>query len=125
MASDDIYVRKDVYEADQRALIAEIKLGNEAVLKELRLFREEVNGRFSKLEARVEVLTGRIDALERRMGSLENFTTIGIGVITVLIALATFAMPISRAMRMFWKPRPPITLEQVEALINSKLEARK
>ena len=57
MASDDIYVRKDVYEADQRALRAEIRLGNEEVLKELRQFRVEINGKIE--EVRTE-LNGKI-----------------------------------------------------------------
>ena len=164
MASDDIYLRKDVYEADQRALIAEIKLGNNELLKAVREFREEINGRidqtdrkieqvrtelngridqtdrkieqvrvelhgeivqlrhdtesrFDKLEARVEVLSGRI-------ASLETFVTASTTFITLLIGLAVFIMPISRALRKFWTPKPQITLEQIEALIDRKLEAR-
>ena len=114
MASDDIYVRKDVYEADQRALRAEIRLGNEEVLKELRQFRveingkiadfrEEVNGRFSKLEARVDVLTGRVDGLERRIDALdhridriEGYVGTGIAFIAMLVTVVVFIEPISR-----------------------------
>ena len=33
MTSDDIYVRKDVYEADQRAIIAELQRGNAELLR--------------------------------------------------------------------------------------------
>ena len=131
MASEDIYLRKDVYEADQRALLAEIKLGNNEILKvfdqhrsEMRDFRGEVNDRFSKLEAQVVVLTGRVDGLERRIGSLENFVTAGISFIAMLVTLTVFLMPISRFMRRFWKPNPTITLGQVEELLNAKLAAR-
>ena len=139
MASDDIYLRKDVYEADQRALIAEIKLGNEAVLKELRLFREEVNDRFAKvdsrfdkLEAKVEVLSGRVDGLERRIDALdhridriEGYVGTGIAFIAMLVTVVVFIEPISRFVRKIFKPEPTITLEQIEALIDSKLQARK
>ena len=146
MASDDIYLRKDVYEADQRALIAEIKLGNEAVLKELRLFREEVNDRFAKvdsrfdkLEAKVEVVSGRVDGLERRMNGferqidaldhridrIEGYVGTGIAFIAMLVTVVVFIEPISRFVRKIFKPEPTITLEQIEALIDSKLQARK
>ena len=124
MASEDIYLRKDVYEADQRALIAEIRLGNNEILKVFGEFREEVNSRFDKLEAKVEVLTGRVDGLERRMSSLENFVTAGISFIAMLVTLTVFLMPISRFMRRVWKPRQTITLEQIEALIDAKIKAR-
>ena len=138
MASDDIYLRKDVYEADQRALIAEIKLGNEAVLKELRLFREEVNDRFAKvdsrfdkLEAKVEVLSGRVDGLERRIDALdhridkiEDYVGTGVAFIAMLVTVVVFIEPISRFVRKIFKPEPTITLEQIEALIDSKLQAR-
>ena len=163
MASDDIYVRKDVYEADQRALRAEIRLGNEEVLKELRQFRveingkieevraelngkieevrtelngkitefrEEVNNRFSKLEAKVEVLTGRVDGLEMRINALdhridriEGYVGTGIAFIAMLVTVVVFIEPISRFVRKIFKPEPTITIEQIEALIDSKLKA--
>ncbi|MBQ4431274.1 MAG: hypothetical protein II877_07195, partial [Synergistaceae bacterium] len=77
----------------------------------------DTESRFDKLEARVEVLSGRI-------ASLETFVTASTTFITLLIGLAVFIMPISRALRKFWTPKPQITLEQIEALIDRKLEAR-
>lgn len=182
MASEDIYVRKDVYEAGQRAIIAEIQRGNAEILRviernnselnlkleqyrnetkvaleklrselsskleqyqneskaELEKFKREVNSRFDKLEAQLVVLSGRVDALELRMGGLERRIDVqensinrvdvhlgtGIAFIAMLIGLVVFLMPISRFMRRFWRPKPTITLEQIEALIDAKLSAK-
>ena len=190
MASDDIYIRKDVNEANQRAIIAEIQRGNAELLRviekhnselnlkleqyrneskaeleqfknevsgkleqyrnesktELEQFKNEVSGkleqyrneskteleqskrevhsRFDKLEAQIVVLSGRVDGLEHRMSSLETFVTGGIGFIAMLITLVVFIMPVSRLITKLWKPKPEITLEQIEALIDAKLSAR-
>ena len=130
MASDDIYVRKDVYEADQRALRAEIRHGNEEVLKELRRFRVELNGKFSNLEAKFEVLNGkvsglerRIDVLDHRIDRIEGYVGTGIAFIAMLVTVVVFIEPISRFVRKIFKPEPTITIEQIEALIDSKLKA--
>ncbi len=130
MASDDIYLRRDVYTADQRALIAEIRLGNEAVIKEF-------NTRFNTLEAQVVVLRGRIDAIESRIGgveqqiaSLQNYVSMGIAFIALIIGLSVFIAPITKIVSRFLKPQPnpqpqpTITIEQIEALIDAKLAAR-
>ena len=182
MASEDIYLRKDVYEADQRALIAVIEKGNSEILRvlernyndlnikleqyrneskaELAQFREEVNnrfnkfegevnsrfgevndrfnkfegavsGRFDKLEARFDVLTGRVasveqsvDKLDRRIDRIEDYVGTGIAFIAMLVTIVVFIEPIARFVRKIFKPEPAITLEQIEALIDAKLNAR-
>ena len=129
----------------------EIKLGNEEVLREIREFRVEINGkiesvrselngkieqlrtdtndRFNKLEYKIEVLTGRVAGLERDVNFQQNLWGIGVGFISLVIVLVTFLKPISRYTRRFLKPKPDpkptITLEQVEALINDKLSAHR
>ena len=143
MASEDVYLRKDVYEADQRALIAEIRLGNNEILRVFGEFREEVNnrfnkfehevnGRFDKLESRVDVLAGRVDGLERtvdrldrRIDRIEGYVGTGIAFIAMLVTVVVFIAPISRLVRKIFRPEPTITLEQIEALIDAKLSGRK
>ena len=153
MASDDVYLRKDVYAADQRAIIAEMQRGNAEVLRVLEQFRSEtkeainqlrsetkeainqlrtdmyerfnqVDARIGKLESQVVVLSGRVDGLERSMESLHSYWGIGVGFVSLVIVLVTFLKPISRYTRRFWKPKPLITLEQVEALIDAKLSPK-
>ncbi len=83
MASDDIYLRKDVYEADQRALRMEISLGNERILKALEQFRVEMNGKldqfktevndkFDKIDGKFEKVDSRFDKVEGRLDKIEN-----------------------------------------------------
>lgn len=135
MTSDEIYVRKDVYAADQRALLAEIRLSHNEILKAFDQFKSEVNSRFDKIDARFDkmeaqmlVVSGRVTNLERQVSSLENFVMIGISFIALLIGLLVFLMPISRLTarltRRLWKPEESITLKQVEELINAKLQSR-
>ncbi|MBQ7216745.1 MAG: DUF1640 domain-containing protein [Synergistaceae bacterium] len=54
MSSSDIYVRKDVYEADQRALIAEIKLGNGEILRVIDQFRTEMQDMRKDFNSKIE-----------------------------------------------------------------------
>ena len=89
MASSDIYVRKDVYEADQRALIAELRLMHnellmkidekfdafkkevdkkfEAVDKKFDSFRNEVNQKFEGVNQKFEGVNIRFERLERKI----------------------------------------------------------
>ena len=131
MASDDVYLRKDVYEADQRAARAEIKLGNEEVLRAIEQFRIEINGkieefraevndrfakvdsRFDKLEARIDVLTGRVDGLEKRMDafdsrldSIQTYVGLGIAFVTMVITLYAFFAPLIKSAAKLFKPEP-------------------
>ena len=153
MASDDVYLRKDVYAADQRAIIAEMQRGNSEVLRVLEQFRSEnkaaleqlrsenkeaiselrtdmndrfnqVDTRIGKLEAQVVVLSGRVRELERSMTSMHSYWIIGISFVSLVIVIATVLQPMLRYIRMFWKPKPTITREQIEALIDAKLSPK-
>ena len=153
MASDDVYLRKDVYAADQRAIIAEMQRGNSEVLRVLEQFRSEnkaaleqlrsenkaaiselrtdmndrfnqVDTRIGKLEAQVVVLSGRVRELERSMTSMHSYWIIGISFVSLVIVIATVLQPMLRYIRMFWKPKPTITREQIEALIDAKLSTK-
>ena len=152
MASDDIYVRKDVYEADQRAAKAESRLGNEEVLKELRQFRveingkiaefrEEVNDRFAKVDSRFDKLETGFDALEARVDYMGNYldkriddthTYMGWGFasIAIIVAFAVVVIPALKIVKEFF--RPSVTVEKVkeisraiaEEVVESKLQPR-
>ena len=128
MASSDIYVRKDVYEADQRALIAEIRLANNEQLKKIEesfnTFKKEIDVRFNavekrldRIETKVEVLTTRVEGVEKRIGDTHNFMMIGFALLGLMIAF----MPIARFVKRWWR-RPVITVKKVEEMINAKLD---
>ena len=46
-ASDDVYLRRDVFEAKMDAFMAEIRLGNEQI-------RREMNDRFNVLDRKID-----------------------------------------------------------------------
>ena len=118
MASDDIYVRKDVYEADQRALRSEIKLGYEEILKELQQFKGEVNSRFDKLETRFDALEARVDYmgnyLDKRIDDTHTYMGWGFAIIAIIVAIAVVVVPASKFIKEFF--RPSVTIEQVKEI---------
>ena len=141
MASDDIYVRKDIYEADQRALIAEIRLGNEEILKALEQFKAEVNGKFEKIDSRFDRLETRLDALDAKVEYMGNYlnnriddthTYMGWGFATlgIIVAIAVVVLPASKMVKEFF--RPSVTIEKVkeisraiaEEVVDARLQAR-
>ena len=162
MANENEFVRKDVYEADQRALMSEIKLGNAEILKRFDQVAIELNGkiekinvelnnkidkfatdldkkidkvnadlssridkleaqtnsRFDKLEARIEIIDANVQYLNKRLDDTQLYMNWILGLIGILVAVAVVAVPVF--FRKIFKPS--ITLEQVEELINTKIE---
>ena len=116
MASDDIYLRKDVYEADQRALRMEISLGNERILKALEQFRVEMNGKleqfrsevndkFSKVDIRLNSLETKFNALEAKVDDMgvyfnsrisDTHTYMGWGFATIGIIFSSLQLRLNR-----------------------------
>ena len=144
MASDDIYVRKDVYEADQRALRNEIKAGNQEILRALEQFKSEVNSRFDKFEgevnSRFDKLESRVGALESRVGALEEkveyvgtalydrisdtHTYMGWGFATlgIVVAIAVVALPALKLFKVIKEHfRPSVTIEQVREIAREEI----
>ncbi|MBQ9419949.1 MAG: hypothetical protein IJU31_06170 [Synergistaceae bacterium] len=119
------FVRKDVYEADQRALIAEIRLGHAEILKKLEQveivldgkiekLRTELNGRLDQLEARIDATNVRIDDTHTYMGW-------GFGLMAAMIAFLVIISPAAEFFKKLF--RPSITLEQIDELITARLQA--
>ena len=83
---------------------------------------EGMNQRFDRLERKVEVLTARVDSLDSRITDTQNFMMIGFALIGFLVAFAVFVQPLAKFFKNWFKPA--VTLEQIEELINAKLENR-
>lgn len=113
MLSNDInineFVRKDVYEADQRALMTEIKLGNAEILK-----------RIDKLETKIEVINSRLDGLDARISDTHTYMGWGIAFIGIIVAIAVVALPVSEFFRKIFKPS--INLEDIKTLVATEVE---
>ena len=135
MLSNDIntneFVRKDVYEANQRALMAEIKLGNAEILKRFDQLSIEVNGRidklemktdkrFNELETKIEVINSRLDGLDARISDTHTYMGWGIAFIGIIVAIAVVALPVSEFFRKIFKPS--INLEDIKTLVATEVE---
>ena len=101
--SEDIYVRKDVFDAKMEAFMAEIRLMNE------------------QLRGEIRELGSRIDGVEKRMSSLEIMIYWILGTLSVAFAVLALA-PYLKKIR-----KPSITLNDVRRLIeenNALLEKK-
>ena len=100
MLSNDIntneFVRKDVYEADQRALMAEIKLGNAEILKKIDQLAIEVNGRIDKLETKIEVIDSRLNSLEKRVDNVKTYMGWGFSFVVIVIFITLLSLRVSK-----------------------------
>ena len=101
--SEDIYVRKDVFDAKMEAFMAEIRLMNE------------------QLRGEIRELGSRIDGVEKRMSTLEIMIYWILGTLSVAFAVLALA-PYLKEIR-----KPSITLNDVRRLIeenNALLEKK-
>lgn len=100
-ASEDVYLRKDVFDAKMDALLAEIRAVN----------------------IRIDAVNRRIDDMNIRIGDTQTMVYGGFTALGVLMTLLTFAPSLWSAVKNVRKPS--ITLEDVKRLIaESKLEAK-
>ena len=98
--SDDVYVRKDVFDAKMEAFMAEIRLMNGQLQSEIRA-----------LGSRIDRVENRIDGVEKRMSSLETMIYWILATLSVSFAVLALA-PYFREIR-----KPSITLDDVRRLI--------
>ena len=116
-ASDDVYVRKDVFDAKMEALFTKLH-------GDIQALSERIEGNFAKLSERIDgvnsSLSGRIDSLDKRMDDLRNGIYLWLVAITLVVS-----WPKAREILRNWiKPTSSITLEDVMRLIeenNAKL----
>mgnify|MGYP002622623748 CR=1 FL=1 len=131
--SDDVYVRKDVYEAHQQSMNAKLdmlleqqKVFQEEVRGEMKEFREELKVQrkdINELTRAVSVLSTRIDGLDARMGDLRNDIYLGLVVLGIIVGLPT----VQKIFQSYTERKPSFTLEDVKRLIeenNVKLERK-
>ena len=104
--SDDVYVRKDVFEAKMEAMFNRLH----AEIGEVRGDIKALSGRIDGLNAS---LSGRIDGLDKRIDDLRN------GIYLWLVAIGLFvSWPKLKELVQKWgKSTPSMTLEDVRRLI--------
>ena len=135
--SNDVYLRQDVFEAKMDAFMAEIRLMNEQTRSELRKeiqntkteLQKEIQDTKTELNEKIQANTtailqtnARIDVTNARLESLITMVYWGIALLGILITLAAVAPSIVQVLKGFSKSK--ITLEDVERLIDAKLQAK-
>ena len=118
--SDDIYLRRDVFEAKMDAFMAEIKLMNQNMRSELKQDINELSKAVSVLSTRIDGLDARIDGTNTRIDDLRN------GLYLWLVAIGTFiAWPKAKEFLQSRKTnKPNFTLQDVEILVTKIIDAK-
>lgn len=134
--SDDIYVRKDVFEVYMRNLGDKLDMileGQKALRQDINVLSERVSvldRRVDRLEARMDGLDKRIDGLDKRIDGVDKrIDDLRNGIYLWLVAIGLFlSWPKAQKMlQSFGKSTPSITLEDVRRLIeenNMKLSGK-
>ena len=135
--SDDVYVRKDVFDVHMQSINAKLDM----MLEEMKAQRQDINDlkktvsvmseridrNFDILSARIDGLDKRIDgvniSLSTRIDDLRN----GLYLWLVAIGLVVTILAWPKVQDMFWKlgkSSPSLTLEDVERLIDARMAGK-
>ena len=70
--SDDVYLRRDVFDAKMDAFMATMRLENQNMLIQI---RKELDERFAKVDEKFAKVDARLAKMDERLGNLENRVT--------------------------------------------------
>ncbi len=116
-ASEDVYVRQDVFDAKMEALFTRLdakigELKNE-LKSEISGFRTELKSEISELRGDIKALSSRIDGLEKRVEDTHTYAYW-----FIIIFLAMLALPfVNRWLEKYEERKSNVTLEDVKRLI--------
>ena len=115
--SEDMYVRKDVFDAKMEAFMAEMRLMNEQVRSEIRDLNARIDGMEKSVNTRIDgvekSVNARIDGLDARVDDLRNDIYLGL----VILGIVVSWLKVKKAVQELRKSAPSITLEDVKRLI--------
>ena len=135
--SDDIYVRKDVFDAKMEAFMAEIRLGNAEIKKDIELLDKKIDSKINqldqkfeakfdqlanRLEDRIAIVNTRIDDVHTRINDVQTSVYWGFTLLALLFAFITFAPSIADFLKNLRKPS--VSFEDVERLINQAIKPK-
>ena len=133
--SDDIYLRRDVFEAKMDAFMAEIKLMNQNMRSDLRqdihelskavsVLSERTDRNFEILSARIDRLDARIDSTNTRIDDLRNGLYLWLVVIGTFIAFMGVVVAWPRVKDFLTAQKNTLTIQDVERIIDAKLNSK-
>ena len=144
--SDDVYLRKDVFEAKMDAFMTEIKLMNQNMRSDLRQDIHELSkavsvlsertdrnfeilsARIDRLDARIDginsSLSSRIDGVNARVDDLRNGLYLWLVVIGTFISFITLFIAWPRVKDFLTAQKNTLTIQDVERIIDAKLNSK-
>ena len=122
--SDDIYLRRDVFEAKMDAFMAEIKLMNQNMRSELKQDINELSKAVSVLSTRIDGLDARIDGTNTRIDDLRNGLYLWLVVITAFISFFGVVVAWPKVKDFMTAQRNTLTVQDVERIIDAKINSK-
>lgn len=121
--SDDLYIRKDVFDARMDRLEALMSENNTRLEAKIDNVRTELKGE-------IKVLSERVDQnfayLNMRIDSIATYVGWGFAIIAVVVALLggmiTFAPSMWSFMKKQRRPKSSVSKKEIENIINASLE---
>ena len=118
------YVRKDVFDAKMEALMSNIHNEIQELSRRMDVEFANVRGDIKALNERFDSMERHIDGVEKRLDNriddLRSNIYLGLVVLGIIAGLST----LNKFMQWFENRRPAFTLEDVERLIDAKLNAK-
>ena len=126
--SDDVYLRRDVFEEKMDAFMSEIRFMNEQLRGEIREVNAKIDTVEKNLNARIDSveknlnaridgvekhLNARIDGVDARVDDLRNDIYLGLVILGIVVSWPK----LKEAAQKWGKSTPSITLEDVKRLI--------
>ena len=128
--SDDVYVRKDVFDVYMQSINAKLDM----TLEQIKELREEMKAQrkdINELMKAVSLMSGRIDGLDKRMDSLDkridgqqNYLYLVLVILGIIVALPTVQKMLQWHEERKEARKSSITLEDVERLVERLIDAR-
>ena len=119
--SDDIYVRKDIFEARMDRLEMLIEKNIAQLRSEIQEMRMELHQDIQKVDSKVEVLNERTESLKTSVYWGLSVMGIIVTVLTLIVGFAIFAPSLSEFLKGLRKPS--MTAEEVEKIFQRLIEA--
>ena len=138
--SDDVYVRKDVFDVHMQSINAKLDMTLEQIKElreEMKAQRQDINelmkavsvmsGRIDGLDKRIDgvnaSLSWKIDSVDKRIDDVRNGLYLWLVAIGLVVTI--FEWPkVQDMFRKLGKSSPSITLEDVERLIDAKMAGK-
>ncbi|MBQ6969492.1 MAG: hypothetical protein IJP85_04105 [Synergistaceae bacterium] len=115
--SDDVYVRKDVFDAKMEAMFNRLH-------GDIQALSERMDGNFAALSRRMDGLDKRMDGLDKRMDDLQHYLYLVLVLLGIIVALPSVQKALQWREERKEARKSSITLEDVERPIDARMAGK-